>query len=80
MKPWHEGPGPVPGLELDDTRWIRIEGTRREEYRLSHRLHSGAELSSLAKEAGFSRVSVFGSLAGDPYDNNARRLVLVGQK
>lgn len=63
-----------------ETRWIRIDGAGREEFALSHRLYSAAELTSLAKQAGFAQVRAYGSLEGIPYDHQARRLVLVAAK
>ncbi|HTO21549.1 MAG TPA: methyltransferase domain-containing protein [Spirochaetia bacterium] len=63
-----------------DTRWIRIEGTRRSEFTLSHRVYSAAELSALARRAGFIETRAFGSLEGIPYDHQASRLVLVATR
>ena len=63
-----------------ETPWVRIDGTSREEFKLSHRLYSAAELKSLAMQVGFAQVHAFGSLDGVPYDRDARRLVLVAEK
>ena len=63
-----------------DTRWIRIQGSTRSEFTLSHRLYSAVELSSLARQAGFRETRAFGSLEGTPYDHRAGRLVLVATK
>jgi SAM-dependent methyltransferase len=61
-------------------RWILIRGDRRSEYRFVHRLYSAVELAALFREAGFSAVDAYGSLAGEPYDHLARRLVVVGRR
>lgn len=52
----------------------------RREVRFGHRLYSGAELKGLLESVGFVNVKVYGSLAGAPYDQNAQRLVVVGEK
>lgn len=69
-----------PGFGWVDTRWILHRDGRRWEFPLSLRLYSGVELSRLLLEAGFSRVDLFGSLAGAPYDHAALRLVAVAVK
>ncbi|GMV12811.1 MAG: methyltransferase domain-containing protein [Polyangiaceae bacterium] len=69
-----------PGFAWVDTRWILHRDGRRYEYPVSLRLYSGAELSRLLLESGFSRVELYGSLAGAPYDNEAKRLVAVARK
>jgi len=69
-----------PGFGWVDTRWIVHRDGVRREFSLSLRLYSGVELSRLLVESGFSRVELFGSLAGGPYDNEAKRLVAVATK
>lgn len=61
-------------------RWIKIEGNRRREYTVTHRLYSGIELVNILKSIGFSDIKLHGSLSGIPYDNNAERLVAVATK
>lgn len=63
-----------------ETRWIAIRGAERIEHRTSIRLYAAADLSSLLATAGFSDVRVYGSLDGTGYDQEARRLVVVGRK
>jgi SAM-dependent methyltransferase len=63
-----------------ENRWIAIRGERRVEFRLGHRLYSAVELTALLTEVGFIDLSVYGSLAGDPYDHTARRLVVLAHK
>jgi SAM-dependent methyltransferase len=61
-------------------RWILIHGTERREYRFSHRLYSATELATLLRRAGFSSAEAYGGLDGSPYDDIARRLVIVARK
>jgi SAM-dependent methyltransferase len=76
----------APGQEATDDRRILLN--------LSVSLRPGGRLlldataggytaSTIARtlnRAGFGKVSVFGSLDGMPYDNNARRLIVVATK
>jgi SAM-dependent methyltransferase len=68
------------GWSWIETRWIRIQGTQRSEFTLSHRLYSAAELSSLAAQAGFAKTRIYGSFEGIAYDHQARRLILAATK
>jgi ubiquinone/menaquinone biosynthesis C-methylase UbiE len=63
-----------------EIRWIMIEGTERKEFTLGHRLFSATELMALFKEAGFTSVDAYGNLEGAPYDQTARRLIVVARK
>ena len=63
-----------------ENRWILFKGGRRFESSLDHRLFSATELVALFVESGFVRVEAFGGTDGTPYDNNAKRLVVVGHK
>ncbi len=63
-----------------ENRWIVWKGKQRREFRVAHRIYSAVELSSLLRECGFERVDVYGDLTGVEYDQNARRLVLIGRK
>ena len=62
-----------------NARWILIEGTTRREFPVQHRIYSARELSELLTGAGFTSVAIYGSLAGIPYDHNAKRLVAVAR-
>ena len=57
-----------------------MRGEEMFEHTLFIRLYSGEALKKMMLDVGFSRVSLFGSLEGDPYDDRARRLVAVGVK
>jgi hypothetical protein len=58
---------------------VIVLGLRRREFRMRHRLFSGAELRALLRAAGFARVALYGSLDGAPYDRGARCLVAVAR-
>ena len=40
----------------------------------------GVEFSDMLREAGFSKVSLYGDLSGSPYDQHAKKLVAVAIK
>jgi len=63
-----------------NNRWINIEDGEVKEYDVSHQLYSAKELKDMLKEVGFTSVSVYGSFEGSDYDENAKRLVVVGEK
>ncbi len=56
-------------------RWIIVDGDRRVDRSWVQRLYSAAELRDALLRAGFSRVDLFGSFEGAPYDQDARSLV-----
>ncbi len=56
------------------------DGQVQDEFKVSHRLYSAAELSALLKACGFRSVKIFGDLAGAPYDHEAKALVAVALK
>jgi len=63
-----------------ENHWIIIDGTARYDFSISHRVYSAAELAAILRESGFSEITIYGSLAGLPYDHEAKRLVAVAQK
>ena len=64
-----------------ESRWILIkDGKQQAECRFSLRLYSAVELKELLKQCGFRQVDIYGNLAGEPYDQNAKRLVVVARK
>ena len=63
-----------------DNRWILLRGDKRDEFRVSHRIYSAAELTGLLKDCGFKKIQIHGNLAGAPYDHLAERLVVVAHK
>lgn len=63
-----------------DTRWILLKDGRQHEGRFSLRLYSAVELKELLKQCEFSQVDIYGDLTGEPYDQDAKRLVVVARK
>jgi SAM-dependent methyltransferase len=63
-----------------ENRWIMIKDGKTREFRFSHRPYSAAELTRLMADCGFAETKVYGSLAGTPYDHQAKRLVVVARK
>jgi len=61
-------------------RWILIKDGIKIEKIFSYRLYSAAELRSLLLEAGFSKVDIYGGWDGCPYDQYAKRLIVIGRK
>lgn len=83
---WHEQDGMLlleerellDGFSAVRTRWTMIDADdRRHEHSYTLRIYAASELRSLLLEAGFARVSCHGDLSGDPYDQDAERLVAV---
>jgi len=60
-----------------ENRWLLVRDGETEEFIIGHRLYAASELVALLESVGFGPVQVFGSLDGDPYDENSQRLVLV---
>ncbi len=65
------------GWNWIDNRWIMIKGDKRKEFNLGHHLYSAERLSFLLNEVGFKSIDLYGNLAGEPYNQEARRLVAV---
>ncbi len=63
-----------------ESRWVILTGRKRKEFTISLRLYSAVELSALLKSAGFRKTNVYGDLTGAPYDQTAKRLVVVARK
>ncbi len=89
QRDWHEEPDGTLLLEERsltedwsriEARWIVLKGEQRREHRFVLRLYCAAELKAMFYNAGFSEVSVYGSLTGTRYDHEAERLILVARK
>jgi len=63
-----------------NNRMIKITEDGVEEIEFSHWLYTSKELKSMLKDVGFESVKSYGSYDGKPYDENADRLVVIGQK
>lgn len=68
------------GWAYVDNCWRVLDVSGSREYRFPIRVYSGHELEALLRRAGFSEVTLYGSLAGTPYDHAAERLVAVARK
>jgi SAM-dependent methyltransferase len=63
-----------------ENRWIMIKDGYRNEFRISHRLYSAAELTSLLTGCGFTSTEVYGNFSGGDYDQQAERLVVLAHR
>jgi SAM-dependent methyltransferase len=63
-----------------ENTWTIIREGRQRTFAVAHRVYSAAEIKTLFGACGFGDIKVFGSLQGDPYDNNATRLVMAARK
>ena len=63
-----------------ENRWIIIDGSKRTEFKVTHRLYSATELMALLASCGFAQVDAHGDLEGNPYDRTAKRLIVVARK
>ncbi|PKK84822.1 MAG: methyltransferase type 11 [candidate division Zixibacteria bacterium HGW-Zixibacteria-1] len=61
-------------------RWIIIKAGQIKEVKMTVRLFSASEMRDLLIGCGFGKVDVYGSLEGIPYDQNAKRMVVVARK
>lgn len=71
---------PIQNWGRMQTRWIVIRGGERFEHTVSVRSYSAVELASLFSDCGFVDVTVLGDLEGHDYDQQAKRLVVIGSK
>ena len=64
------------------SKWILIDGNgKRIEHEFVQRLYSAAELRDrLVNECGFSSAEVYGGFSMEPYDQNAKTMVIVAKK
>ncbi|MEU5162020.1 class I SAM-dependent methyltransferase [Streptomyces sp. NPDC020875] len=60
------------------TDWTLVRGDTARTAALHSFLYSGAELHDLFVTAGFTGVECYGDFDGGPYDQHARRLIVVG--
>jgi SAM-dependent methyltransferase len=60
--------------------WILIRKGRAKSFQFHHTVYSGQELRDRLKLAGFTDIKLCGSLDGDEYGPNARRLIAIARK
>ena len=70
-----------------DDDWTRVRNevivireAGRRIFKFDVTIYSGQELRDRLESAGFTDVTLYGSLAGDGYGFNAERLIAVGRK
>ncbi len=61
-------------------RWIIVRGGQRSEFEFTLRTYAASELLDLLRATGFTDTVAYGSLEGIPYDQDAKRLVIVATK
>jgi SAM-dependent methyltransferase len=64
----------LPGWTKLRIHWLLVKSSEARRFDFELNLYSGQELAGALKQAGFSEVEIFGSLAGTPYDGKATRL------
>jgi len=69
------------GWKRITNEWLIVREDRVESrFLFSHWIYSAAEIEGMMLEAGFDMVSVHGDLEGSPYDDSARRLVVLAAR
>lgn len=63
-----------------ENRWILIKGRVRREFKVSHRLYSGNEITALLESSNFHSIEIYGDLDGSSYNNEAQRLIAIACK
>lgn len=71
---------PDPDWSYMNSRWIVFDGPARYEKTIRLRLYTAYELSLMLKEVGFSKTECFGHYDGSPYDEDAKRLLIIAEK
>ena len=87
-KDWHETEDGFVLMERSverDWTWlsnrrIKITDGDIEEVEFSHWLYTSKELKDMLENVGFESVKSYGSYDGKPYDENAERLIVIGEK
>jgi len=69
-----------PGMARMINDWIVLKNGKYKVHRLEHYLYSAQELKMMLQMSGFGEITFYGSLDKDPYDLNARRLVVLAEK
>lgn len=60
--------------------WTVVKGDQATPFTFHHTIYSGQELKDRMARAGFEAIKLYGDLDGNPYDSNAKRLVVAGFK
>jgi SAM-dependent methyltransferase len=75
-----ERPLLIENMQVFSNEWILVSGDNVFKRSYQHYVYTPVELTTMCKQAGFNSVSVYGSLAGDEYDLESERLVIVAGK
>jgi SAM-dependent methyltransferase len=60
-----------------ESRYTLTSGDRKEVRFARHRIYTCREVEAMLDEGGFGEIQEFGSLAGEPFEPGASRLILV---
>ena len=74
-----ERPLLIDQMRIYANEWVLVRGNKAHRWEYQHYVYSADELTAMLQQAGFSQISIFGSLAGADYDLEADRLVAVAR-
>lgn len=72
-----ERPDLTEGMTRLENEWMLIDGDRVHYHSFSHRVWSAGEISALLADTGFGVETIHGGWAGESYDLDAERLIVV---
>lgn len=62
------------------SRWLYYKDDQMHERSFDTRIYSALELAAMVSGVGFKSVEIYGDYTGNPYDMDAKRLIVVGTK
>lgn len=60
--------------------WTLLKGSERHDFEYELHLYSAGELKAMMLAAGFGKTQAYGSFDGEPYDHEAKRLIVMATK
>ena len=60
--------------------WTIVRGDRATTFKFHHTVYSGQELKDRMEQVGFESIKLYGDFKGSPYDANAQRLIITGNR
>jgi len=75
-----ERPLLIDNMRIFSNEWILIRADEAFRRSYQHYVYTPVELTTMCHQAGFNNVRIYGSLAGDAYDLESDRLVVVAEK
>jgi SAM-dependent methyltransferase len=63
-----------------DNHWMLIDGDRVHDHDFSHRVWSAGEIGALLRARGFEVEHLYGGYAGENYDLDAERLIVIARR